>query len=71
MLKSNVCELQRQKTNDKKVIRFHLGVVFFDPPCTFNLCEFNLIYKRSNSIFFVPTEIYSNLNVNLDFSKKN
>ena len=33
MLESNVYELQSQKPNDKKVIRFHLGVVFFAPPC--------------------------------------
>ena len=33
MLKSNVCELQRKKTSDKKVIRFHLGIIFYDPPC--------------------------------------
>ena len=31
MLKNNVCKWQRQKTNDKKVISFHLGGVFLPP----------------------------------------
>ena len=36
MLKDNVCQWLRQKINDKKVIGFHLGVVFFTP-CISNL----------------------------------
>ena len=49
MLRCNVCELQKQKTNDKKVISFHLGSVFFDPPCTFFFSMYSKPQKKDNS----------------------